>query len=556
MVFAKILRYSLGIETPGYPQGGPKIEGPWLWLLFQKRNSDIEVDYLSEASDGKVREQQIAARGTTAGDRVGDSLWLEDTLEAYDYNNSYRNRDNLRRLLLSEKYVIEPENSRLVVYGVLLIKSPRIQRTRIFLGAGDSPRKVWHNGELVYHYKHYVDRDAYNSDYQDFFSITLQKGKNVLLVRHEYHTRRPVGFFFGFEPGTEYTVSNPGVGYTFSKAPIHVGDTFTLDLNAENVFDLAGWQFDIAFDPAVLKAIAVSEGDFLKTRGGTTFFQKGKIDNRSGRITGLNSARLSGDGVNGTGTLLSVNFSAKAASKTQLKLQNFQFGSSAGSLIPAGPHEVTILVEKQLTTGDINRDGQVSILDMILVANHLGETATPNSEVDINGDGVISILDLILVAQNLGKSTTAASPAMLAIGDMDRLDPAMLQAWIAQAQLEDDGSVAFREGIANLQRLLAALIPEETALLPNYPNPFNPETWIPYQLSEPAEVTLRIYAINGELVRTLTLGHQPAGIYQSRTRAAYWDGKNEVGESVASGIYFYTLTAGDFNATRKMLIRK
>ena len=100
------------------------------------------------------------------------------------------------------------------------------------------------------------------------------------------------------------------------------------------------------------------------------------------------------------------------------------------------------------------------------------------------------------------------------------------------------------------------LQPDETALLHNYPNPFNPETWIPYQLAVSAEVALRIYAANGALVRTLDLGHQPAGIYWSRSRAAYWDGKNEVGEPVASGIYFYTLTAGDFTATRKMLIRK
>ena len=132
----------------------------------------------------------------------------------------------------------------------------------------------------------------------------------------------------------------------------------------------------------------------------------------------------------------------------------------------------------------------------------------------------------------------------------------MIQAWVERAQVENDGSVAFREGIAFLQRLLALLIPEETALLPNYPNPFNPETWIPYQLSEPTEVTLRIYSVNGVLVRTLALGHMPAGIYQSRSRAAYWDGKNDVGESVASGLYFYTLTAGDFTATRKLLIRK
>ena len=96
----------------------------------------------------------------------------------------------------------------------------------------------------------------------------------------------------------------------------------------------------------------------------------------------------------------------------------------------------------------------------------------------------------------------------------------------------------------------------ETHLGANYPNPFNPETWIPYRLSETAEVTIRIYAIDGTLLRTLALGELSAGIYERRNRAAYWDGKNELGEPVASGIYFYTLSAGDFEATGKMLMRK
>ncbi|RKU34938.1 hypothetical protein C6496_18575, partial [Candidatus Poribacteria bacterium] len=100
------------------------------------------------------------------------------------------------------------------------------------------------------------------------------------------------------------------------------------------------------------------------------------------------------------------------------------------------------------------------------------------------------------------------------------------------------------------------VIPDETNLYANYPNPFNPETWIPYQLAKPADVTLHIYATNGVLVRTLALGHQSAGSYHNRSRAAYWDGRNETGEKVASGIYFYTLSAGDFTATRKMLIVK
>lgn len=100
------------------------------------------------------------------------------------------------------------------------------------------------------------------------------------------------------------------------------------------------------------------------------------------------------------------------------------------------------------------------------------------------------------------------------------------------------------------------IIPDKTTMDQNYPNPFNPETWIPYQLVEPADVTVSIYAPDGQLVRTIALGHQPAGIYQSKGRAAYWDGRNDLGELVASGVYFYTFTAGDFTTTRKMLIVK
>ena len=543
-------------RNPGYPQGGPKIEGPWLWLMLEKSSGDMGVDYLSETSNGKVTEQQIATLGATDGEGIGDSVWLAGTLEPYNYNNSYSNRDNLRRLLLPKKDVVEPKNPRVVVYSTIILYSPRIQHTRMFLGAGGSPRKVWLNEELVYHYEYYIDRGAWNSDYQDFFPITLQKGKNVLLVRHEYHMHQPVCFFFGFEPGTEYRVSNPSVGYAFSETTLHAGDTFTLDIRAENVIDFAGWQFNITFDPKVLEAIEVSEGDFLKTSGGTTFFRKGTIDNTIGKITGLSATRLNADGVTGTGTLLSLTFTAKTSGETRLVLHNFQFGSITGDAISVGPHEVLITIEEQLTTGDINRDGQVSILDLILVARYLGKDASANPQADINGDGIITILDLILVAQHMGESTDSAAPSILAMDGIEGLDPAMIQSWIARAQVEDDGSIAFQQGIAYLHSLLALLIPEETTLLPNYPNPFNPETWIPYQLSEPADVTLRIYSVSGSLVRTLALGQMPAGVYQSRTRAAYWDGKNGVGESVASGIYFYTLTAGEFTATRKMLIRK
>ena len=100
------------------------------------------------------------------------------------------------------------------------------------------------------------------------------------------------------------------------------------------------------------------------------------------------------------------------------------------------------------------------------------------------------------------------------------------------------------------------LIPENTALLSNYPNPFNPETWIPYQLSKAADVTLTFYNSEGQVIRKLALGQKPAGFYTNRNRAAYWDGRNTVGEKVAAGIYFCTFKAGEFTATQKMLIRK
>ena len=257
--------------------------------------------------------------------------------------------------------------------------------------------------------------------------------------------------------------------------------------------------------------------------------------------------------------LLQVRFKAKSAGETQLALRKFQFGSVTGDNIPAGPHEIRITVEERLATGDVNRDGVISILDLILVAQQLGRRVPAGSPVDINGDGVVSILDLIRVAQGIAGSPAAPvalNPDLIGAIGAESVDAAAIEAWIVQARLEDDGSLAFKQGIENLERLLASLIPEETALLANYPNPFNPETWIPYQLAESAEVTLTIYDINGQLVRRLAVGHQAAGMYRSRSRAAYWDGRNHLGESVASGLYFYSLTADNFTATRRMLILK
>jgi steroid delta-isomerase-like uncharacterized protein len=115
---------------------------------------------------------------------------------------------------------------------------------------------------------------------------------------------------------------------------------------------------------------------------------------------------------------------------------------------------------------------------------------------------------------------------------------------------------AIRNAVVNVHMKLGDIIPAESALLQNYPNPFNPETWIPFHLSREADVSVRIYDSVGRLIRSLALGHKSEGIYEDRDEAAYWDGRNQAGETVASGVYFYTIQAGDYTATRTMTVTR
>ena len=206
---------------------------------------------------------------------------------------------------------------------------------------------------------------------------------------------------------------------------------------------------------------------------------------------------------------------------------------------------------KQTTqiTEDVNGDGVVDVEDLVLVAATLGTTPPKDAipQTDVNADGVVNREDMELVLAALEAAPAAPTSVWTA---------ANLQRWIDEAKQLENNAEILQQGIAMLEQLLASMLPKKTALLANYPNPSNPETWIPYHLAKPAQVTLHIYAVNGVLIRTLVLGHQAAGTYQHRNRAAYWDGRNTQGERVASGIYFYTLTAGQFTSTRKMLIRK
>ena len=221
-----------------------------------------------------------------------------------------------------------------------------------------------------------------------------------------------------------------------------------------------------------------------------------------------------------------------------------------------GPNNIGL---SRLLPVDVTGNGKVNVNDLVEVARNYGKTVGggANRKADVNGDGKVDVDDILAVIEAV--DAAAGAPALTQADiETGSLQAADVQQWIRDAK-EANADPA---GIAALERLLTSLsrrdlpVPKETVLLANYPNPFNPETWIPYELAEAAEVQVSIHASDGKLVRTLELGQLPAGIYQTKGRAAYWDGRNALNEPVASGVYFYTLTAGDFSATRKMVIRK
>ena len=213
------------------------------------------------------------------------------------------------------------------------------------------------------------------------------------------------------------------------------------------------------------------------------------------------------------------------------------------------------------SNGDVNQDGSVNVLDIILVAQNLGQKSPSNPRVDVNKDGQVNILDLVFVAERLGEKVVSAAPSLMdviksAVSSPE--DVIVVRRALNELETVSEKSHSVKITIQFLRLWLenANRSVSETRLLPNYPNPFNPETWIPYQLAEAADISVEIYDVGGRLVRTVSVGFKPVGYYLTRERAAYWDGRNETGEPVSSGVYFLRFIAGDFAATQRVVIVK
>ena len=205
--------------------------------------------------------------------------------------------------------------------------------------------------------------------------------------------------------------------------------------------------------------------------------------------------------------------------------------SPDGTTLASGSADGAIRMWKALPPA--NKESVFTLADLVEVAENFGQVG--ENDADINGDGIVNLMDLVLVAAAL--DGVAGAPAINSQA-FSMFTAEEVSQWLIEARHLQTKDSTYLRGILVLEQLLAILKPKETALLANYPNPFNPETWIPYQLATPVDVTVTIYDINGSRVRTLILGHQPAGVYHSQERAASWDGRNAQGEPVASGVYF------------------
>ena len=343
--------------------------------------------------------------------------------------------------------------------------------------------------------------------------------------------------------------SSPTPNATVSISPSSVpspaiGEQLTLSLKIADGEDVAGYQGTVQFNTSALRYVESANGDYLKP--GAFFIPPVLKENRvvlaSTAIDGLGT----GDGTLATITFEVVAIKASVVTLSQVTLVN-PAGERSSPQIKNG--EVT---EPPQIFGDVNGDGVVNIQDLVLVGANFGKIGVNST--DVNGDGVVDIVDLVKVAGAFGNTATAPALQTQALTPLTAAD---VQAWLTQARGLDLTDATMQRGIIVLEHLLAVLTPKETVLLPNYPNPFNPETWIPYRLAHPADVQITIYDTRGTVVRQLELGHQPAGFYTARAQGGVlgWPQHN-LGNGSQVGCISTNSVRGIILRVRRMVIVK
>jgi len=327
------------------------------------------------------------------------------------------------------------------------------------------------------------------------------------------------------------------------------GSIVVADVMAEDISELGSFTFEVIFDPTIIKIMKVEQAIFANWRprpkdiGESDVWIPVIIDNDNGKAT-IAISKTRDVGVTGSGVLATITFEAIGAGESSIDFQNVSLKNIFGDDINYVSRDAKLLVLDSALY-DVNKDGVVDILDFI-------ETK-PEGGADVNGDGVIDILDIVA---SMGSGQNSGIYDTNGDGIVNILDFIKTESNLGiNPDINNDGVIDILDIVSMLNGAKGApalnLVNELGA---SFPNPTNPEAWIPFKLADGSEVVVRIYNTRGQLVRTLDLGYRLPGRYTTEATAAHWDGKDENGQRISSGVYFYNIKAGNFTATRKLIV--
>ena len=368
------------------------------------------------------------------------------------------------------------------------------------------------------------------------------------------------GILTGTPPNLIYTPNNKYAGNDTFSFKVNDG---TIDSSIATIPVFVVTMVEIYDDNLKLRLESVLRKDSSEKVTNLDLSQLvGKLDASNSNIRDLKGIEycinlteldLSGNSINDINLLLALN------KLNLLRIDGNPLTISASPIIKRIEAQGTKVVYDHIPSsekliGDVNFDNEVNIFDLVMVASEFGKIEE-NLKGDINLDGLVNIFDLVLVARNFGKSFAVAPSIVQKI----RLNSAEIQNIafaIDYLKLNNSHSDAEETILHVLESILTKALPKQSRLLPNYPNPFNPETWIPFRAAKDGNASVTIYDINGTIIRLLPIGYVLAGNYLGPDKAIYWNGKTDAGEYVSSGTYFYQIKLVDYTETRKMIIVK
>jgi hypothetical protein len=338
-------------------------------------------------------------------------------------------------------------------------------------------------------------------------------------------------------------------------AQVSVGDTVTASVMVEDAVNLRGFQTDVVIEPGNLWPTVASEGDTLRADGTETRWDDPIFASERAGVALLKAlaARKADGGTSESGVLLTVELEAREIGTSTIRLRNLRLWDADQVPIDVEHAAVSVTVHAR---ADVTRDGLVDLRDLVFVAAFFGLSASAGGagEADVDGNGTIDIVDLLLVVREFGTdgaASVAGSPTYNGLGTLRRVRDTL-----RREGPEDTDPTEWRGLLALLDAAVVSgsASPTEPLLTTAhvYPNPSNPEVWIPFALSERAEVTVVVFDTRGARVKTIALGGRAAGIYQGRADAAHWDGRNDAGDAVSGGLYIARVVASSIGGAPAM----